>query len=113
MLKSERMLASDFIEIEESRAGDAHLEPFLACLAGRVGHVPACVERNDLCARRGFKVAQLLRRHEKRCLRFRSDRAGHLADDSVLDEGVGARKARGALQEGHPVAELTCQRRVV
>ena len=44
MLKSERMLASDFIEVEESRAGDAHLEPFLACLAGRVGHVPGCIK---------------------------------------------------------------------
>lgn len=47
MLEPKRMLAGDLIEIEESGAGDAHLEPFLAWLAGRVGHVPGRVEDGD------------------------------------------------------------------
>lgn len=38
------MLAGNLVEVKEPRARDAHLEPLVPSLAGRIGHVPGRVE---------------------------------------------------------------------
>lgn len=57
MLEPERMLTGDLVEIEELCTRDAHLEPFLVGLAGRVGHVPGCVEDGDRARLQAAKLA--------------------------------------------------------